>query len=396
MAPRPIRTAEDYEAALGQLSALIDQEGRGDTSVADGIEILAVLLKDYESRLEDRLQLPSPLDAIRFRMEQLGLTQKDLIPFIGSASKVSEVLARKRPLSLQMIRALNLGLGIPAKVLLQSEPQDSETSDVPDWAKFPAKEMFRRGWIASEADRSVRTFIEPWLGALTLSALFKKTQHIRGNRKSDPYALIAWTVRVVERARLGRLTTTFSIDVFSESFFRDLGRLSIYSTGPRLAVEYLQRFGITLIIEPPLPRTYLDGAAILDPAEPVIGLTIRHDRVDNFWFTLFHELAHVWKHMNRGLDVFYDDLDTLPQDDRETEADATARNTLIPVDVWESSPASRLRSRDAVEHLARKLEISQAIVAGRIRRAYNSYSILGEFVGQGRVRKLFTDVSWDK
>jgi HTH-type transcriptional regulator/antitoxin HigA len=112
---RPIRTDRDYEDALKQIDMLLDaKEG---TEEADARDVLAVLIEDYEEQ-HYPIDPPDPVEAIKFRMDQQGLSQKDLVPIIGSKSKVSEVLSKRRPLSLPMIRALNRDLGIPADVLL--------------------------------------------------------------------------------------------------------------------------------------------------------------------------------------------------------------------------------------------------------------------------------------
>ncbi len=114
--PKVIRTEQDYKEALERLEALMD--ARPGSRQAEELDLLATLVEAYEERAFP-IDLPDPIDAIRFRMEQQGLRQKDLIPFIGSASGVSEVLNRRRPLSLRMIRALHEGLGIPAEVLIR-------------------------------------------------------------------------------------------------------------------------------------------------------------------------------------------------------------------------------------------------------------------------------------
>ncbi len=121
MKPKVIKTQTDYRAALAHLETLMDAQPG--TPQAEELELFAVLIENYE-REHFPIGLPDPVEAIKFRMEQQGLTRKDLARYIGSLSKVSEVLNRKRPLSLAMIRALHLGLGIPAEVLLQA-PQRS-------------------------------------------------------------------------------------------------------------------------------------------------------------------------------------------------------------------------------------------------------------------------------
>lgn len=120
MKPKVIKSRADYQAALAHLEKLM--EAPPGTPQAEELELFAVLLDNYE-REHFPIRLPDPVEAIKFRMEQQGLTRKDLEPFLGNQSKVSEVLNRKRPLSVAMIRALHEGLDIPAEVLLQEPGQ---------------------------------------------------------------------------------------------------------------------------------------------------------------------------------------------------------------------------------------------------------------------------------
>ena len=121
MEPKVIKTEAEYEAALARVAELMDaQPGSPDEQ---DLELFALLVEQYEQE-HFPIAPPDPVEAILFRMEQEGLTRKDLAAYIGSPSKVSEVLNRKRPLSLSMIRALHKGLGIPADILVQ-EPQSS-------------------------------------------------------------------------------------------------------------------------------------------------------------------------------------------------------------------------------------------------------------------------------
>ena len=115
---RPIHNERDYREALQIVSGLVDADPASGTPEGDRLEVLATLLERYEAE-HFPLDLPDPIEAIKFRMEQQGLKAKDLIPYIGSASKVSEVLSGRRPLSLTMIRKLVNELGIPAEVLLK-------------------------------------------------------------------------------------------------------------------------------------------------------------------------------------------------------------------------------------------------------------------------------------
>lgn len=114
---KPIRNEKDYQAALKAAEVYFDNEPQLGTSEADAFEILLMLIEKYEAEKYTILP-PDPIEAIRFRMEQSGLTVKDMEPYIGKSNRVYEVFAKKRPLTLPMIRRLNKGLGIPAETLI--------------------------------------------------------------------------------------------------------------------------------------------------------------------------------------------------------------------------------------------------------------------------------------
>jgi len=113
---KPIRTKTDYRAALKQIESLMD--ARANSPEGERLDVLVTLVEAYE-RKHFPLDLPDPVEAIKFAMEQRGLTVKDLEPMIGRSNRVYEVLSRKRPLTLKMIWRLHTGLGIPADCLIR-------------------------------------------------------------------------------------------------------------------------------------------------------------------------------------------------------------------------------------------------------------------------------------
>ncbi|MDA8213853.1 MAG: ImmA/IrrE family metallo-endopeptidase [Nitrospiraceae bacterium] len=171
---------------------------------------------------------------------------------------------------------------------------------------------------------------------------------------------------------------------------REVARLSWSNRGPLLAQEFLANHGIALIIEPQLPKTAMDGGAMMSRKRPVIGLTLRYDRIDSFWFTLIHELVHVAKHLKRDGDIYIDDLDSKFDDPKEKEADLLTGDILIPRRIWKTSRANIQKTPGAINELARHLGIHPAVVAGKIRFENQDYSILNEFVGHNQVKKLFS------
>ena len=115
---RPIHTEADYKAALREVAAYFDNEPEPFTPDGDRFEVLLTLVEAYETR-HFPIDLPDPVEAIKFRMEQAGLTPKDLVPAIGQLNRVYEVLNRKRPLTLNMIWRLHEKFGIPAESLIR-------------------------------------------------------------------------------------------------------------------------------------------------------------------------------------------------------------------------------------------------------------------------------------
>ena len=401
-----IKTEEEYARALAELGALAAVSPAPGSPDAERLELLGLLIEQYEEAQLPR-RLPSPLEAIRFRMDQQDLQARDLIPLLGSRSRVSEVLAGRRALTLPMIRSLHRGLGIPAEALLQEPNASPETIDAP-WERFPFKVMLKRGWLPGHRttskrgpDAVLRDYFAPLGGGgrAVANALYRQTTHVRTGRDMDRFALVAWTARILLRAEERPPRTHFNVQALDDDFLTSLIRCSRHHAGPREAVDALLTRGVAVVIEEHLPKTWLDGASVVSPSGfPVIGLTLRHDRIDNFWFTLAHELMHVRFHLERGRtedparEGFYDDLDVGPADDhQEREADQLARGLLIPPLAWEESAARYLPSPETITILADELGIHPAIVAGRARYERKSFRLLSKMVGHGAVRRLFAE-----
>ncbi|MBU4347696.1 ImmA/IrrE family metallo-endopeptidase [Candidatus Parcubacteria bacterium] len=394
-----LKTEEDYNAALKLIEELINKDPDPNSEDGEKLNLLATLVQDYESK-EFPESLPDPIDAIKFRMEQQNLKPKDLVPYIGSRSKVSEVLSRKRPLTIDMIRALEKGLGIPAKVLLK-ETDDFRNADNLAWSRFPLKEMEKRGYFGGKLSKEINikalmeNFFRPVESPAHFLGMLRKTNY-RSTRPMDKHALVVWSTAVVKKAKKIKFSTAFKIGSVDLLFMQKVAQLSVQKNGPVLAQEYLKKHGIAMIIEPHFPQTYLDGATIMiDKKHPVIALTLRHDRLDNFWFNLMHELAHVSLHFNQNFYFFYDDLDNSDSVSKEEEdADKLAGESLVPSSKWEVSPAKLIPSAMAAKSLAKEIGVHIAIVAGKIRYEGSKYVYLNKIMKQETVRKYFPDEKW--
>lgn len=397
MIAKIIKTDAEHEEALARIDAIFDAEPG--TPEGDELELLTFLVEKYEEE-KFPIGLPDPIAAIKFRMEQQGLKPKDLVPYIGSRGKVSEVLNGQRPLSLTMIRNLVTKLGIPAEVLLQEPGAQLPASDLVELGqRFPLGDMIKRGWFhdfsgtVGEARKQLEdlmvSFLGPLRGKWVIPALNR--QRIRGRSTADEHALLAWRIRVASEA-MRRSLPEFRAGSVSDEFLSEVVKLSYLDQGPLLAREFLNKNGIHLVVEKHLPKTFLDGAAMTLPdGTRVVALTLRHDRLDNFWFTLLHELAHLALHLDGDeVDAIFDNLDESSTDAWEREADAKACEALIPTDSWKVSRLTAKYSEESVRRFADHLRIHPAIVAGRIRFEKNNYQLLGDLVGRGCVRKLFT------
>ena len=399
---KPIRSDEDLDAALARIEEIFDSEEG--TPEDDELGILFDLVELYESKTVE-IGFPSAISAIEFRMDQAGLNQRDLIPFIGSRAKVSEVLSGKRDITMSMARALHQHLGIPADVLLQ-EPGASLPDALPgiDYSKFPLGAMAKAGWIPNipnikDQDEELVTSLMERAGGRDFAAapLYRKNDHVRINAKTDDYALRAWCWQVMAQAGGNPPVAEYRPGAVTPDFLRTVAQLSTSEDGPRRAQSFLAQHGIALEYVPHLRKTHLDGAALrLVDGRPVIGLTLRYDRIDNFWFTLLHELAHVGLHLDCDGEAaaFVDDhnlrsIQTGGADSTEADADRWAEDALIPPSIWDDSAARSTPTAMAVVDLAWEAGVHPAIVAGRVRHEQGNYRLLSQFVGSGKVRGQF-------
>lgn len=206
---RIFKTQEDYEKGMSRFLQLADGDLSPNTDDYDEFELLNLLIGHYESQ-KYPMDKPDPIEAIKFRMDQQGLSQSDMTQFIGSASKVSEVLNRKRPLSLSMIRRLYDGLGIPVDILIQ------DTNAV-EWSYIDTlkKTIEMDDNISQEDPLSTFTYINPLIKYPSRASIGKLFS--RRNAPSISNALVAMTVngKSVTSELTNHLTSTLSNDVFS-------------------------------------------------------------------------------------------------------------------------------------------------------------------------------------
>jgi HTH-type transcriptional regulator/antitoxin HigA len=376
MTVRPIRTDEDYQSALKRAATLF---GHSSQKHRDELEVLQALIERWE-RSQHSIAIATPAQAIKFRMAQTGLSQRDLIPYLGSKSRVSEILNGQRQPTVDQIRALHQHLGIPVTSLIGSsrhEPAAGKSS-----TSVAAEGKLRKLGVM-KGKESLAGFLSRSKASAPAVAMLRKTRTERTNAKTDLSALEAWCAAVLLRAEKIKIKKTKITD--PEKSARQLAQLSVLPNWTSQVVAALHSMGIILVVMEHLPGTFLDGAAMCrSDGIPVIALTIRHDRLDNFWFTLLHEFAHVVCHLSPDRQVILDDLDVASSEAIEAEADSFARNALIPPAMWKR--IDKESSTEEVLETAERAGVHSAIAAGRWRFEHSDYRRFSKIIGRGEVK----------
>jgi HTH-type transcriptional regulator/antitoxin HigA len=204
---------------------------------------------------------------------------------------------------------------------------------------------------------------------------------------SDDLLLVAWKSRVTRVAEKIVVENKVEYQGLGISWLCDFVSLSAREDGPAQAREFLMDRGIVLVTEPQITGLKLDGAAFLVGNIPIIGMTLRRDTIDNFWFTLLHEIGHVILHHRIGLrSGFFDDIDNVSLDEIEQEANDFASNMLIPTEKWNRSTARIAKSGSVIEKFAKEIGIHPAIVFGRVQKERQDYATFSDKIGRGLVR----------
>lgn len=265
-----------------------------------------------------------------------------------------------------------------------------------------AREMVRRKWFqptnvkdkVTERGEALFDFLFAQR-ARTGRPAFAMFKGRRGSLQRDLFeeiSTMAWIAHITDTVQSHSVKMLFRASNISDDFVHHLTRLSARSDGPKRALAAVREIGIHVVVEGGLPGMSIDGASFHPRGiGPVLAMTLRYDRLDNFWFTLLHELGHIALHLfEPSDDVFVDSIEDGRSDNQEAEAeaDAFAKDSLVPRDTWLRSDARRLGSESSVVSLAKQLGIHPAIVAGRIRYERKEFRIFTGLVGIGGVRDI--------
>lgn len=351
--------------------------------------------------------VPHPGEIIRDELEARGWSQRDLAYVLGVAEgAVTLMLSGKRGISVDMARALGNAFDVSPEffVNLQSaydlararEPDPSIARKGKLQSAYPVREMIKRGWFSNDVptdvlEHQLGRFFEWTTGADGCAHAAKKTSY-----ESTTPAQLAWV------ARVRQLASEMVLDErYSDAKLRDgLGRLRGLMSAPeeaRHVPRALAELGIRFVVVEVLQGSKMDGVCLwLNDQSPVIGMSLRFDRIDNFWFVLAHELGHVVNRHGRTAPMIDDELEgaragdgeELPEEERV--ANRIAQDFCVPTQQLESFVARKapyFSERDLVG-FASRLGVHSGIVAGQIRRRTNNWRIFAKHLA--KVRAIVT------
>lgn len=328
-----------------------------------------------------------------------GMTQKDLANFIGlKMQQIQKYEAdRYQTASLRRIATIAEALGLDVRQAGELVGQRALGGADPSRpSAFPLGEMYRRGWLAPYGGVSFDTLET---ATRHLSAFFTQAfGDLRGPRRryarssGPPHepAILAWEARIMILADARPPARLSMPTLVNENWLATLVGLTRMRDGVGQARDYLEEIGVALIVEDALPGMRLDGAALRSSnGRLAVGLTLRDPRLETFWFTLMHLLAHLVLHVApNGYDAIFDELDAPANSDIEDEADVFSRELLIPSGKWSLCKSQFSWSRKTVVEDARRLGVGPAVVEGHIRRQCGEAQIRHRLTPNVDVRKL--------
>lgn len=321
-----------------------------------------------------------PGELLEEELAARGMTQHDLALRTGRPVQVINAIVRgKKQITHQTALELETVLGIPAHFwaslesnyqLIKARLRESDelTSQETELKGFPVGEMERRGWIPRRTD--AREKVREVLRFLGVASFDAWRQSLAGLRVTPGSPVSSGTLAVW--LRKGELE---GMEVETAPYDRDRflgavrGMRGLTTEPPQVFVPRVKalgaRAGVAIVVVPELPRSGANGAARwLTPSKALIQLSLRYKTNDQLWFSLFHEAGHILHHKSRVVHV--DGIDG--DGEAESEADAFARDLMIPPHTWADFVATNPRSRVTVEGFSREIGIAPGIVVGRLQR----------------------------
>ncbi len=360
--------------------------------------------KELQEALREEHLYAAVAQQIYSARKRAGLNQKQLAERVGTTQSVISRLedADYGKHSLQMLHriadALHERLEVtisPTGEINTTAPEDKsmDLSELPDET---IREIRKRDWIPLPRNKTEARDILQTCFAPRESYRFAARQGNVTTRKGNPQAIACWLRKLEIEAE--------NMDVGEYDAERlkndlpELVKLSAQSDGPEHVPDWLRARGVRLIFVKHLPKTYLDGAAMLaDDGNPIIGITLRMNRLDNFWFTLFHEIGHVLLHQKQLEEGAIVDEDIDKRDGEvaiEDEANRFAENAWVLPEKWREfkQRSGKHISKKDIAIFAKEISVTPALVAGRIQHELGRHTHFKEFLEEGTIRERLVEV----
>jgi len=250
--------------------------------------------------------------------------------------------------------------------------------------ELPKQELIKRGWISSKDDFTSMIPLFQELHSNKKNALFRKSN------KSDVALCAAWKSKVSEFAKIVvACQKAADFQGIDTEYLKKLAKLSVDVSCITSLPAILAKEGIILVYEKALPGMKLDGVVFtIESGHPVIGISFRFPRLDNFWFTLMHELAHINLNMDILGDPIFDDLEGSNDELIELKANRLAKNSFVERHLLRSCDPKHDKCDKTVIEFSNKIGIHPAIIAGLLQKELNEFEIFRKIVDEVNVRRV--------
>lgn len=328
---------------------------------------------------------------IKEQMELREWTQEDLSEVMGITLKhLNKILQENQPLTLDIARILGEVFNTSAQYWInidtgyrlwkvQEQSVKEREADIRSmiYERMPVRDMVKKGWIGPfKSTEELKTETLRFWDWKQLDFSVIDRQNIQCyTRKSTAYQQFKASYALTWYQMALKVAETIPRNAYNKTalaeLFEKMHRFSIENDGIGNFLNELEQCGVIFFVLPHLQKTYLDGAAFLSGENPVIVYTGRYKRIDNFWFTLAHEIAHVLKHLDENSPFILDDLKDGEQNELEDEANAMAAEKLKHNEIAEFlNPYLNYLSSNRVEECAARYEVHPSIIIGKL--AYNN------------------------
>ncbi len=323
---------------------------------------------------------------IKEQMEIRGWVQEELADVLGLSPKhLNSILLDKQPLNIENAKKLAsafntspqywLNLDNDYRLWLEQEKREQiaivEAKSI-IYSRMPVRDMMKKGWLQPTRDINVLTGeVKRFWGISSLDFTFLEEEVLPLCKKSEAYNQFNASYAATWYQMAKAYSRNFEIPAYNktalENLYKNIVDYTTLANGIELFIKELNACGVTFFVLPHLEKTYLDGAAFLLDGKPVIVYTARYKRIDNFWFTVAHEIAHILKHLNEKTSFVLDNLREQTTDKQEEEANILAAKHLKHNEILAYlEPHINYLTVGKVEECSSKFNVHPAIIIGAL------------------------------